>query len=671
MFRLSRYYSIASLISIGVITVVLSLFFRQQAMQTLLHHQTLSNADLARSYANAIWHQFDDYVLASEARSAEELRQSPEVQRLDGLTRSQMKGTSIAKVKVYNLTGRTVFSTEPGQIGEDKRADAGFLSAKAGDTASEIVFRDTFYAFEGVTVDRNLIATYIPLRDDTSGQIEAVFEVYADVTPLVKKMEATQIKIIAGVALALMLLYLFLFLIVRRADGIIRQQEQERQENEDRIRHQAFHDSLTGLPNRDSFLERFGEAIGRAKRRGNRGALLFLDLDRFKLINDSLGHDAGDQLLRVTASRILKSLRDTDMVFRISGDEFVVIVEDLDHAENAALAAQRILEIMATPISLGGCEVIVNISIGITIFPSADLDVESLVKEADTAMYRAKQAGHSHYEFYTPGLTAVAFERLALETDLQRALQNDEFLLHYQPKVDTGTKAMVGVEALLRWRHPKKGIVPPNDFIYLLEDMGLINAVGEWVLIQACQQARAWIAAGLPPLRMSVNISAKQFCNPSLVDTVRRALERSGLAAEHLELELTESMFIEDAARSIGMMRELKELGVSLSIDDFGSGYSSLAYLKEFPVDYLKIDRSFVRDLATNTKDAAIARAISALAHSLNMKLVAEGVEDIEQAQFLEQQGCHELQGFLFGRPVSAAELERTLRQQEPSLERL
>ena len=669
MFRLSRYYSIASLIIIGVITVVLSLFFRQQAMQTLLHHQTLSNTDLARSYANAVWHHFDNYVFASEARSPEELRQSAELQRLVGLTRSQMKGTSVAKVKVYNLAGRTVFSTEPRQIGEDKRANAGFLSAKNGTPASEIVFRDAFSTFEGVTLDRNLIATYIPLRNEKSGQVEAVFEVYADVTPLVAKMDATQIKIIAGVALALMLLYLFLFLIVRRADGIIRQQERERQENEDRIRHQAFHDSLTGLPNRDSFLERIGEAIGRAKRHGNRGALLFLDLDRFKLINDSLGHDAGDQLLRVTASRILKSLRDTDMVFRMSGDEFVVIVEDLDQAENAALAAQRILEIMATPISLGSCEVIVNISIGITIFPNADLDVEGLVKEADTAMYRAKQAGHSHYEFYTPGLTAVAFERLALETDLQRALQNDEFLLHYQPKVDTGTKAIVGVEALLRWRHPKKGIVPPNDFIYLLEDMGLINAVGEWVLVQACRQAREWVAAGLPPLRMSVNISAKQFCNPSLVDTVRRALESSGLAPEHLELELTESMFIEDAARSIEMMKELKELGVSLSIDDFGSGYSSLAYLKEFPVDYLKIDRSFVRDLATNTKDAAIARAISALAHSLDMKLVAEGVEDIEQAQFLEQQGCHELQGFLFGRPVSAAELERTLRQQEPSLE--
>lgn len=663
MFRLSRYYSLASLIGIGVIAVALSLFFHQQAMQMLLQHQTLSNTDLARSYANAIWHHFEDFVLASEAWSAEELRQRPELQRLGEQTRSQMEGMSVAKVKIYNLTGRTVFSTEAGQIGEDKRDNAGFLSARAGSAASEIVFRDTFYSFEGLILDRNLIATYLPIRDEKNGQIKAVLELYADVTPLVKEMEAAQIKIFAGVAGALLLLYLFLFLIIRRADGILRQQGQERRENEDRIRHQAFHDSLTGLPNRDSFLERIGEAVSRAKRHNHQGALLFLDLDRFKLINDSLGHDAGDQLLRITASRILKSLRDTDMVFRMSGDEFLVIVEDLDHAGNAALTAQRILEIMATPVNLGGCEVIVNISIGITIFPNDELDVEGLVKEADTAMYRAKQAGHSHYEFYTPALTTVTSGRLALETDLQRALQNDEFLLHYQPKVDTGTKAMVGVEALLRWRQPKKGIVPPNDFIYLLESMGLINAVGEWVLIQACRQVRAWIASGLQPLRMSVNISAKQFCNPSLVDTVRRALESSGLAPEYLELELTESMFIKDAARSIEMMKELKALGVSLSIDDFGSGYSSLAYLKEFPVDYLKIDRSFVRDLATNKKDVAIVRAISALAQSLDMKLVAEGVEDNEQALFLEQQGCHELQGYLFGRPMPATELEAMLRQ--------
>lgn len=594
MFRLSRYYSIVSLAGIVVIVVLLSLFLRHLAVDTLLNHQTRSNVDLTHSYANSIWDPFDDFAAASEAWTVEELRQRPELEQLRRVTLAQMRGMSVAKVKVYNLAGMTVFSTEAGQIGEDKRNNRGFHAARAGEVASEIVFRNQFYAFEQTIMDRNLIATYLPIREQGGGPVKAVFEVYTDVTPLVRKMEATQLKIIGGVVLALMLLYLFLYLIVRRADRILTRHESERKENEDRIRHQAFHDSLTGLPNRDSFIQRIDEAIGRAKRHGKRGALLFLDLDRFKLINDSLGHDAGDQLLRIVASRIQKCLRETDMAFRMSGDEFVVVLEDLDKVECAALAAQRILEAMAAPVPLGGCEVIVNISIGITVFPVDGQDLEALVKEADSAMYRAKQTGHNHYEFYTPEMNRVAYERLSMETDLQRALQRDEFVLHYQPKIDT----------------------------------------------------------------------AKQFRNRSLVDAVRRALTKSGLEPRYLELELTESMFIENTERSIEMIQELKRLGVSLSIDDFGSGYSSLAYLKQFPVDYLKIDRSFIRDLATNHKDAAIAVAISALAHSLNLKLVAEGVENHEQVRFLEAQGCHELQGFLFGRAVTASELEATLRQQ-------
>lgn len=663
MFRLSRYYSIASLVGILIIVVVLSWFYRQLAVETLLAHQTRANGDLTTSYANAIWDRFDAFVSASGEWSTEELRQRPEVASLHAATLAQMRGMNVAKVKVYNLTGTTVYSSEAGQIGEDKRSNPGFLSARAGKPASEIVFRDQFYAFEGVIVDRNLIATYLPIRERDNGPVKAVFEVYTDVTPLVEKMEATQIKIVVGVVSALALLYLFLFLIVRRADQIITRQDRERQDNEQRIRHQAFHDSLTGLPNRNSFLEHISEAIERSRRSGKVGGLLFLDLDRFKLVNDSLGHDAGDQLLRVTAARIQKCLRETDVAFRMSGDEFVVILESLDKGEHAALAAQRIMQEMAAPISLSGCEVIVNVSIGITIFSGDSADVQVLLKEADSAMYRAKQVGQNHYELHTPGLNIAAHERLSMETDLQRALQNREFVLHYQPKIDTATKAIVSVEALLRWNHPTRGLVQPNTFIPLLEDTGLINPVGEWVLRQAACQAQAWIDAGLEPIRVSVNISAKQFRSHILVDTVSRTLAESRLDPRYLELELTESMFIENAERSIEIMQELKRLGVSLSIDDFGSGYSSLAYLKQFPVDYLKIDRSFVTDLLSSNKDAAIAVAISALAHSLNLKLVAEGVEDEAQVDFLEKQGCHELQGYLFGRPVAPEELQQLLRQ--------
>jgi diguanylate cyclase (GGDEF)-like protein len=662
MFRLSRYYSIASLIGMLVIVVGLSLFLRQLAVQVLLAQQTRSNVDLTRSYANAMGDKIERLVAASEGLSAEALRRRPELATVQQATQAQMKGMNVVKVKVYNLAGMTVFSTEAKQIGEDKGTNVGFQSARAGEARSEIVFRDQFYAIEEVIVDRNLITTYIPIRDSDDGPVKAVFEVYTDVTPLVVKMQKVQTWIVVGVSVALLLLYLFLLLIVRRADRILAAQESERKINEDLIRHQAFHDSLTGLPNRNGFSERITEAINRARRHGKSGALLFLDLDRFKLINDSLGHDAGDHLLRVTASRIQKSLRETDLAFRLSGDEFMVIVEDIDRIESAALAARRILEAMASPVPLSDCEVIVNMSIGITMFSGKESDVDALVKEADSAMYRAKEIGHNQFVFYTQEMNTLAFERLSMETDLQRALQHSEYLLHYQPKVDTATKALVSVEALLRWNHPKKGIVLPNTFIPLLEDTGLINEVGEWVLMEATRQAQAWIDAGLQATRMSVNISGKQFRHPGLIDTVRRALEVSGLDPRYLELELTESMFIENTQRSIETMQALKALGISLSIDDFGTGYSSLAYLKMFPVDYLKIDRSFIRDLTTNSKDAAITAAISALAHSLNLRLVAEGVENQAQVEFLESQGCHELQGFLFSRPVPAHELEASLR---------
>ncbi len=668
MFKLSRYYSVASLIGVAVVIVALSFFFRHLAMQTLVNHQTRANLDLTRSFANSIWDEFSEFVdLSMSFTSADELLRKPELSRLQALTEKQMKGTQVVKVKIFNLNGITVFSTDPGQIGKDKSNTAGYLQAKAGQVISEITFRDKFHALEQVISDRNLIASYIPVREQENGPVVAVFEVYSDVTALIDELASAQRKITAGVFSLLALLYLFLFGIVKRADNIIETQELARKENEDKIRHQAYHDSLTGLPNRDSFVERMEEAISRAKRHQKNGAIMFLDLDRFKLVNDSLGHDAGDQLLRVTASRIQKCMRETDLAFRISGDEFMVIMEDLERGEGAAILANRILKTMTKPVALDSHEVIVNMSIGITTFPKAGCDIEELVKEADSAMYRAKQTGQNQFEFYSSEMNMIASERLSMETDLQKAIQKEQFVLFYQPKVHTHSRAMTSVEALLRWNHPEKGLIPPNEFIPVLEDTGLITTVGDWVISTACLQTQAWITAGLQPLRMSVNISARQFRNRALIDSVREALKSSGLSPQYLELELTESMFVEDTDYAISVMHELKELGVVLSIDDFGSGYSSLSYLKRFPVDYLKIDRSFIRDLAINDKDVAITSAISALAHSLNLGLIAEGVEDEHQVDLLKEKGCQELQGFLFSKPVPADELEKKLLKSPPS----
>lgn len=663
MFRLSRYYSITSFAGIAIIIIVLSIFFRQLAMQSLMEHQARANTDLTRSFANSIWEEFKPFIENANAFTVAELKQRPEVKQLDKITRQKMQGVSVVKVKIYNLSGLTVFSTDPSQIGMDKSKNPGFIQARSGEVASEITFRNEFYAFEQIIMDRNLIASYVPIRENETGSIIAVFEVYSDVTPLLRNIEKTQYKILLGILIALTILYLFLYIIIRRADKILSQQEHERKKNVEKIRHQAFHDALTGLPNRNSFDERIEEALSRANRHDKACALMYIDLDRFKLINDSLGHDAGDQLLRVTAERISKNLREMDMAFRMSGDEFVIILEDLKKSEDAAIAANRILATMKKPVQLDGYDVLVNMSIGITHFPKPDCDVDSIVKEADSAMYRAKRNGHNNIEFYTDELNTRAFERLALETDLLNAIKNREFILHYQPKYHTESSELAGVEALLRWPHREKGMIAPNEFIPLLEDMGEINAVGKWVLKEACSQAQFWIEQGYKPVRMSVNISAKQFRSEDLAKNVKEVLDSTGLDPQYLELELTESMFVEDTQHAIRVMEQLKKLGVSLSIDDFGSGYSSLSYLKQFPVDYLKIDRSFIKELSTNDKDASITTAITGLAHSLNLKVIAEGVENQEQIEFLRHNGCHELQGFFFHPALPPAEIAEIMQQ--------
>jgi diguanylate cyclase (GGDEF)-like protein len=405
--------------------------------------------------------------------------------------------------------------------------------------------------------------------------------------------------------------------------------------------------------------------VKRARRQKQAFGIMFLDLDRFKTVNDSLGHDAGDKLLQIASDRLGRSIRETDMAFRMGGDEFTVVLENLDQADSAVVAANRIIESMSEPMLLNNHEVIVTPSIGISIYPKDDETPENLIKNADAAMYRAKADGRGRFEFYTADMNQAAIDRLEKETALQRALHNDEFVLHYQPKIDTFSNEVVGVEALLRWHRGNKGIVAPNEFIPYLENSGLIISVGEWVLRTACQQVKSWRDQSLPPLRLSVNISARQFRAESFVDVVAKILTETDMDPTHLELELTESVLVEDVDQAIHVMHELKNIGVKLSIDDFGTGYSSLSYLKQFPVDFLKLDRSFIVELQTNNKDAAITSAISALARRLNLGLVAEGVEEISQVDFLKQHGYNEMQGYYFAHPVPPDNFVKLFRELE------
>jgi len=496
--------------------------------------------------------------------------------------------------------------------------------------------------------------------------VEAVLEVYSDVTKLVDSTHAGQWKIIAAVLGAMAVVYALLQLILARYRRLLAEKERERAAQEERIRHQAYHDALTGLPNRASFTEHLEEAMRRAKRAGWPLAILFLDLDLFKRVNDSMGHDAGDRLLRVAAERIRRAVREADLLFRMGGDEFTVLLEDVRGPEEAAMVASRVLEAIAEPLSLQHHEIAVTSSIGIALYPRDDAVGERLVKAADTAMYRAKELGRNRYAFFAPEMNERVESQMAIEAALRRALKNEEFALYFQPRICAATGRATAAEALLRWKHPEWGLVEPARFVPLLEETGLIVPVGAWVLAEACRQAQAWQAAGLAPLRVSVNLSSRQFRSEALCDAVSEALRASGLSPQLLELELTESLLVENVEHAMGVMGRLKAIGTALSIDDFGTGYSSLGYLKRFPIDSLKIDRSFVRDIATSPKDAAIVKAISALARSLGLGLTAEGVEEPWQVEFLRARHCTEMQGFLFSRPLPVEALREALGRAYP-----
>jgi diguanylate cyclase len=424
-----------------------------------------------------------------------------------------------------------------------------------------------------------------------------------------------------------------------------------------KLQHQATHDALTGLPNRLLFIDRLGREIAHVERDGHVFAVLVVDLDRFKVINDTLGHGPGDQLLIEIARRLSSAIRSADTVARTGGDEFLLLLTDIREAPDAAVIAAKIISELDKSVSIGGTEVHTSASIGISVYPADGSDSDTLVAHADEAMYFAKQAGRNSFQFFSPGMSVFSRERLNLESELRRALPMQQFELHYQPKVDVATGRMNSVEALLRWRHPTRGLVGPLEFIPIAEETGLMLSIGEWVLREACRQARQWQREGLPFLRISVNISPIHFRQSKFLEIVRSALLDHDLEPQYLEIELTETTVMDHAETSVHILEELSRMGVIVSIDDFGTGYSSMSYLRRFPIDKLKIDRSFINDMTTNSDAAAIVKAIISLAHSLRLKVVAEGVETAEQLEQLRELGCDQFQGFYRSAAVLPSEI--------------
>lgn len=427
------------------------------------------------------------------------------------------------------------------------------------------------------------------------------------------------------------------------------------------LSHLAHHDALTDLPNRILFRDRANQAIVQAHRNQTHAALLFLDLDRFKLINDTLGHTVGDQLLRLTAERLSSCLREGDTVSRQGGDEFLILLPEIRSEEQVAQVAQKIMNVFATPFHLLEQEVYITASLGIVLFPSDGEDIETLIKHADTAMYHAKEEGRNRYQFYSLAFNQALSQRMSLQNDMRRALACEEFILYYQPQYRISDGQMCGMEALVRWQHPERGFLLPGEFISIAEESGLILSLGEWVLRSACLQNKRWQEMGYPAVRVAVNLSARQFRQANLVSQIAQILTETGLDPQWLELEITESISMENSSFSLSILQDLKEMGIHLSMDDFGTGFSSLSYLSRFSIDTLKIDRSFVRALTNRTDDRGsgneIVTTIIQLAQNLGLRVIAEGVETEAQLDFLRAQGCAEAQGYLFARPVSAEDL--------------
>jgi diguanylate cyclase (GGDEF)-like protein len=448
-------------------------------------------------------------------------------------------------------------------------------------------------------------------------------------------------------------------------DAELKHELVERKRAEERLDHLANYDTVTGLPNRYYFNERLSMALSKAKQSREAVALMFLDLDNFKVVNDTLGHHVGDEVLQYVAHRLQRVLRPGEAICRVGGDEFAVILENLADSLQATLVAEKCIKALSGMIDFNGNDVYVSVSIGISLYPQDTADMHELLKNADTAMYHAKAKGKNTSQVFLPEMKGMAQKRLTVETSLRRAIERNEFQLHYQPLIELPGRTLVGVEALIRWMHPELGVVMPMEFIPLAEETGLIIPIGAWVLRTACAQAKSWNDLGPKPIRMAVNLSGRQFKEDNIVEMVLAALRETGLDPQLLELELTESTLMDSDSATLAKLHELSRAGIQLSVDDFGTGYSSMASLKNFPISVLKVDRSFVRDLPLDGGNAAITEAIIAMAKSLKIDVTAEGVETEEQARFFEEKNCNRCQGFYFSRPVPALEITALLQESD------
>ena len=656
----------------------------------------------------------------------------------------------LMKLKIFNHSGETLYSSSHEEIGEINNRDYFHEIVATGQTYSKVAKKNT-QTLEGQIVNVDVVETYVPIM--LGDKFIGAFEVYYDISTRNQKLHDLVI-LFSIITLTLMLCYLIalIYVVVRNDkresnidsaslparfkspfylmimitaslfisetgvmliisslptlstlhealfDSILLvmfvspmlyffmlrpllKHISDLKKAKDQISHMSFHDKLTNLPNRNLFEDRLKQAVIQAERNNRKIGIFFLDLDNFKRINDSFGHQTGDLLLRKIAERLISGLRTIDIVkkhgadqdlptiARMGGDEFTILLTEINTAQDTIRIAELIKNIISEPFKLYDQEVFITSSVGIAAYPDDGRDVNSLLKNAHSAMYYAKESGRNNFQFYEKSMNKSAYNRLILENELRTAIDNKEFILHYQPRIDIRSGKTISMEALIRWIQPEKGTISPLEFIPLAEESGLIVPIGEWVLRNACRQIREWQNSGLQPVRISINLSAQQFAKKNLVHIIDKTLKEFSLDPSCLELEITESVLMQNTELTISMLSDLKKMGIQLSMDDFGTGYSSFSYLKLFPLDVLKIDRSFINDIPHNADSASIVAAIIAMSHNLNLTVIAEGVETEQQLDYLREKGCDEVQGFLFSRPLPVEEMSKWLSMNMPEEE--
>ena len=647
-----KYFLPASVLCIVLASLLFGQIFKQASLSNLVSLTEFNNTHQAKMISRDIWPQYLANNQVNDSAVDKTL-----YQQIDADIRTRIKDTPVFSVRLYASEGRLLYSPDFSQVGKNVKTPT-LSAALKGRSNTAHVFS------EQVKNGRHVLVSYFPVVVQGSGEkkIAGAVEVNSDISNLYEQIIGYRNIIVVSTLAVLSLLFVLVVVYVRKTGHSINNQRQaDRAENEERVRHVAFHDGLTGLPNRDLFCYRLTSAIAQAKRTESLLAILSIDLDRFKQINDGYGHDVGDQLLKEVSLRLADCVRVSDTVARQGGDDFRILLEGINHVDEVTQIADRIVGSVAQPVSINGHEVYSSASIGITVYPFDDVEAEHLLKDAETAMFACKKNGRNSYQFFSEDMQRANADQLVLEQKLRKALSEDEYLLQFQPVVDVSAGKMIGVEALLRWQNSEYGIVSPVKFIPILEESGVMSIVGEWVMKTACKKVKSWHDSGYEKITMAVNISVVQFRQRNFVETVKIALEESNLDPQYLKLELTESMLMDQSDVAIQKLNAVRSMGVRIEADDFGTGYSSLSYLKKLPIDVLKIDRSFVMDVNKSSDSAAIVTAISALAHSLKLMVIAEGVETMGELKFLSALNCHLIQGFLLSKPLPEADLVKIL----------